>query len=83
MFSRTPDTMALSATMCDVIQGRKFNTAGNILEIKVAVHSRYHYSMFPFEFSIRSTRYVRHCSSQTFCTFDDVRITRWWMANWK
>jgi hypothetical protein len=76
MFSRMPDTMVLSATMYDVLRGRKLNMEGNIPEIKETVRSRCYYGMFPFEFSIYSMRYVRHCLWQTFCTFDDARITK-------
>jgi hypothetical protein len=50
--------------------------ADDILEMMVAVSSRCCYGMLPFEFSIPSVGFVRHCRWQTFCTFDNVRITK-------
>ncbi len=50
--------------------------ANNIPEIKVAVRFRCYYGTFPLEFSILFMRYVWQYRCRTFCTFDDVRITK-------
>jgi hypothetical protein len=71
-----PDTTVLSATMSEVVRGRKFNMVDKISEITAAVRSRSYYGMFPLKFSIHFMRYVRHCRWQIFCIFDDVRITK-------